>query len=218
MKRITLSIMLLLIAVGVFAQDGQTTQPQQMKTLFGNSGIRSNGAYGGISTGYTQIDGLDAITIGGKGAWLINHQIGIGLAGHGFLTERKFDSELSDDYRFAGGYGGLVFEFIVAPNSPIHLSFNSIIGAGGVAYARDNDFFNNIDYDPFDEDSEAFFVVEPGVELELNLVKFMRLAFGVSYRYTSDINLTYRASDQMIAGKDLLNGLSGGVTLKFGKF
>ena len=52
MKRITLSIILLFAAVAVFAQDGQSTQPQQMKTLFGNSGIRSNGGYGGISTGY----------------------------------------------------------------------------------------------------------------------------------------------------------------------
>ncbi len=218
MKRITLSVMLLLMAAGVFAQDGQTTQPQQMKTLFGNSGIRSNGGYGGVSTGYTKIDGLDAITVGGKGAWLINHQIGIGLAGHGFMTERRFDAELTDDSRFAGGYGGLMFEFIATPHSPVHLSFSTTVGAGGVSYFRDNDFFNGVDRHTFDEDSEAFFVVEPTVELELNLVKFMRLAFGVSYRYTSDITLTYRSNNQAIAGKDLLNGLSGGVTLKFGKF
>lgn len=217
MKRITLSIILLFAAVAVFAQDGQSAEPQ-MKTLFGNSGIKSNGAYGGISTGYTKIDGLDAITVGGKGAWLINHQIGIGLAGKGFMTERKFDTGLSDDYRFAGGYGGLMFEFIAAPNSPVHLSFSTTIGAGGVSYLRDNHVFDNFDRDPFDEDTEAFFVVEPEVELELNMLKFMRLAFGVSYRYTSDINLTYDTSNQAIAGKDLLNGLSGGVTLKFGKF
>ncbi|MCE7996293.1 MAG: hypothetical protein HEP71_30220 [Roseivirga sp.] len=218
MKRITLSIVLLFMAVAVFAQDGQTTQPQQMKTLFGNSGIRSNGGYGAVSTGYTKIDGLDAITIGGKGAWLINHQIGIGLSGTGFLTERRFDTGLSDDYRFAGGYGGLMFEFIAAPNSPVHLSFSTTVGAGGVSYVRDNHIFDNFDRDPFDEDTEAFFVVEPGVELELNLLRFMRLGFGVSYRYTSDITLTYNANNQAVAGKDLLNGLSGGISLKFGKF
>lgn len=215
MKRITLSLALLLMAVAAVAQDGQ---PQQMKTLFGNSGIRSNGGYGGISTGYTQINDLDAITIGGKGAWLINHQIGIGLAGYGFLSERQFDAELNDDYRFAGGYGGLMFEFIAMPNSPIHLNFPLTIGAGGVSYMRDYDVFNSIDYSPWDEDTQAFFVIEPGVELELNLVKFMRLAVGVSYRYTSDINLTYSSSSEPIAGKGLMNGLSGGVTLKFGKF
>lgn len=218
MKRITLSIILLFAAVAVFAQDGQSTEPEQMKTLFGNSGIRSNGAYGGISTGYTQIDGLDAITMGAKGAWLINHQIGIGIAGYGFISERKADVALNDDYRFAGGYGGLMFEFIAAPNSPIHLSFPLTIGAGGVSYVKNTDLFNDIHYDSFTEDTEVFFVVEPGVDLEMNLLKFMRLGIGVSYRYTSEVNLTYQDNSQAIAGNDLLKGFSGGITLKFGKF
>ena len=36
---------------------------------------------------------------------------------------------------------------------------------------------------------DAFFVIEPAVELEFNLARFFRLAATVSYRYTSDINL-----------------------------
>lgn len=215
MKKTTITLLLLFFATAVFAQD---REEPEIKTLFGSSGIRSNGGYGGVTTGYTRVGDRDAIMIGGKGAWIVNHSIGIGLAGYGFLSEYKFDSQLSDDYQLAGGYGGLMFEFIMSPKSPIHVSFPVTVGAGGVGYVQRNNFNRGNDFDPFDEDSQAFFVVEPGVELELNLVRFMRLAFGLSYRYTSDINLTYESSGEAIVGKDALKGFSGGITLKFGKF
>ena len=61
------------------------------------------------------------------------------------------------------------------------------------------------------EDNTAFIVLEPGVELEMNMFKYFRMAFGVYYRYTSDLHLDY-------SDPDLLTGLSYGVTLKLGKF
>ena len=43
------------------------------------------------------------------------------------------------------------------------------------------------------------------------MLKHFRIAVGVSYRYTSPIRLEYLSAS-------VLNGLSGTVTLKFGKF
>lgn len=203
---------MLLLVTCAFAQ-----QETEMKTVFGNSGIRSNGAYGALTTGYSNIDGRDAILMGARGAWLINHRLGIGLAGTGFLTSSKDDALLNDRYQLAGGYGGLFLEFIVNPNSPVHVSFPLTIGGGGIAYVR-KDYSYNSDFDALEHDSEAFFMVEPGIELELNLVKFMRIAFGASYRYTSDVKLEYTNNNASIVGTDALRGFSGGITLKFGKF
>jgi len=214
MKRTTLTLVLLLLGLTTMAQEKESTS---MRTLFGNSGIRSNGGYGAVTTGYTKMDGLDALVIGGRGAWVVNHSVGIGLAGYGFMSEQKLDLELNDNYQLLGGYGGLMFEFIAMPHSPVHLSFPLVIGAGGVTYAEHDHFVGN-DFNTLTEDTQAFFVVEPGVELELNMLRFMRLAFGVSYRYTSDIDLTYNGSGQRIMDKDVLQGLTGGITLKFGKF
>lgn len=217
MKRITLILLALFIGLTTMAQE-KDKEDREMRTLFGSSGIRSNGAYGAVTTAYTKMDGRDAIMVGGRGAWVINHSIGIGLAGYGFMTEHKADTELNDDYQLLGGYGGLMFEFIVNPNSPVHLSFPMTIGAGGVTYSQRDSFRRNNDFDRLSEDTQAFFVVEPGVELEMNVVRFMRLAVGVSYRYTSDVDLTYTGTSQRIMDKDVLHGLSGGITLKFGKF
>ena len=60
-------------------------------------------------------------------------------------------------------------------------------------------------------DSDAFFVFEPGMEIELNIVSFFRIAIGGSYRYTSDINLIGH-------DPDLLRNFNAYFTLKFGKF
>ncbi|KYG83588.1 hypothetical protein AWN68_01940 [Roseivirga echinicomitans] len=211
MKTTILSIALLLfIGFGAFAQEPD----QEFRTIFNNNGIRSNGGYGGITTGYSKIADRDAILIGGHGAWLINHQFGLGFGGTAFATERKTDTQLNNRYSIAGGYGGLRMEVILMPKSPIHLSFPILVGAGGVTYVesgRDYDFAR-------EEDSQAFFVTEAGAEIEINVIKFMRLSFGAHYRYTSDIGLTYLDGGAPITDKDALRGMSGKISLKFGKF
>ncbi|WP_420384770.1 hypothetical protein [Roseivirga sp.] len=197
-------------ALNLQAQD----DPQKMRTLFNNGGIRSNGGYGAVTVGYTQIANADAITIGGQGAWLINHQFGIGLAGTGFITERAYDANLDNRYLTTGGYGGLMLEFIAMPHSPVHLSFPVTIGAGGISYVQ-----SNRDFDFYDsEDSQAFFVVEPGVDIEFNLLPFVRFGLGVKYRVTSDIDLTYLDSGARILEQDAMTGFSTSFNLKFGKF
>jgi hypothetical protein len=54
-------------------------------------------------------------------------------------------------------------------------------------------------------------MIEPGVVLGINLLKFMRLDLGVSYRYAPGINLPETDSD-------LLNGFNATASLKFGRF
>jgi hypothetical protein len=210
MKTTIFTLALLLIGFSSFGQDGN----KEFKTIFSNNGLRSNGAYGGITTGYTQIADRDAILMGAHGAWLINHRFGLGFGGTGFITEHQDDLQLNSRYSLAGGYGGLRMEFIAFPESPIHVTFPLLIGAGGVTYSE-----MGRDYEiGREEDSRGFFVTEAGAEIELNLIKFMRLSFGMSYRYTSDIDLTYFDSGSSIVGKDALRGLSGSISLKFGKF
>jgi hypothetical protein len=60
-------------------------------------------------------------------------------------------------------------------------------------------------------DQSQFFVIEPSIEVELNVIRFMRIAAGVSYRYASNLNLITTPNDSF-------NNFSGSVTLKFGRF
>ena len=94
------------------------------------------------------------------------------------------------------------------------MSFPVTIGAGGVSYVRSNRDFEFYE----SEDSHAFFVVEPGVDVEFNLLPFVRFGVGVKYRVTSDMEMTYIDSGNRILDRDALSGFSTALTLKFGKF
>ncbi len=219
MKKIIVLALFLAVTFSTFAQE-KTDKPQ-MKTLFGNNDRIRHGGYGGILINYSQLNdkdlkNKDAILVGARGAWIIDHHFAIGIGGMGFASQNKFNND-SDDYVLGGGYGGLIFEPILAPFNVVNVSFPILVGAGGAAYTK---YFEDQDYEDDDYywdryDASAFFVVEPGVEINLNLVKFMRVSFGGYYRYTSGLNLE---NPNGITNKELLNGFSCGLGLKFGKF
>lgn len=197
---------------------GQEEKNNEMKTIFGPSDHKiSHGGYAAFSMGYTQIDGQDAFTLGGRAAWVIDHHIALGLAGKGLVNSVYLDGywdkvKPGQGYYLVGGYGGFFVEPIIGTNFPVHVSFPILFGGGGLAlneYTWHDYQWDNNNYDPYDYD--AYFVVEPGVELELNVVKFFRVAFGASYRFTSDLHMAY-------VPKDMMNGINGSVTFKFGKF
>nr|WP_319399108.1 hypothetical protein [uncultured Carboxylicivirga sp.] len=227
MKRL---LSILLISIVVLSLKAQDTN--EVKTLFGGNKDQSNGGYGAVMIGYSQIWDRDAILIGGRGGWIINHNFALGMGGYGFMTDPKTDpfimdatTNLNSKYQITGGYGGLLFEPILGAKKPVHLSFPILIGAGGIAYTKhwENNDYNN-DYREIYEDSDAFFVLEPTIELEFNMLKFFRLAFSASYRYTSNINLSYqdyrdpKPDPNVIGTQDMLRGMNYGITLKFGKF
>lgn len=199
-------------------------EKEQISTLFGGSdGKTTHGGWAGLTFGYTKVGGKDTYLMGARGGWLINHHVTIGLAGTGIISDGTYNihpyinKEKSVGADLAGGYGGLFFETTIAPMSPLHVTIPVIIGAGGIAYINNN--WNGDDaYDPDHNDynndtydSDAYFVFEPGIEVELNLMKFMRFAIGGSYRYTSNINM-------VDSSKGMLRGFNGTASLKFGWF
>ena len=129
-KRSIALCMGLALCLASFAQ----ASDDEMATIFGRSGDHSHGGYGAITLSYTTINKKDAMTIGGRGVWIIDHNFGIGMGGCGFITEPQMDLILEEEYQINGGYGGLILEPIIGAKKPIHLSFPVLIGAGGVSY------------------------------------------------------------------------------------
>jgi len=216
-KIILLSILAAFVATNISAQDDEDSnvnrrekkeKNDEIQTIFGK--VDSYGGYGAITMGYTQINDADALIIGGKGAWVVGHNMAFGVGGSGFFTDYMWDTALNLNTNYQGGYGGFFIEPILLPKFPAHISIPVFIGVGGIAYVSDLNLETN-NWEDAVEDNTAFVIIEPGVELEMNLFKYFRMAFGVYYRYTSDLNLEY-------SKPDILQGLSYGVTLKLGKF
>ncbi len=205
------SVFLLLASFVLVPLHGQDDD-NQIKTLFGKQ--RTNGGYGAFSVGYSQINSLNAITMGGRGAWIIGHSLALGFYGSGFATDfRVLTADQS--YNLVGGHGGIFVEPILLPKFPVHLSFPVMAGVGGIAYTINKQPGFTGNFDGYIQSSTVFMLAEPGVELELNLTRWFRFAVGAAYRFTSDVRLN---NTDVAIPSDVLKGISGGVTLKFGKF
>ncbi|MFA6404119.1 MAG: hypothetical protein WCX31_21210 [Salinivirgaceae bacterium] len=191
------------------------TEHQEYQTLFGNN--ITHGGYGGLSIGYTKIGTNDALYSGFKGAWIVGHGIGIGIAGNGMVTELAADLFPNQEYSFiSAGYGGLLLEPILFGLKPVHISMPIIIGTGAVVFDSGN--YNEMSNS--DVFWRQFFVVEPALEIEMNVTRFFRLAVGGSYRFTSDTDMVVTVLNEpyTVVGKNDLNTYNVYLSFKFGKF
>lgn len=174
-------------------------------------------AYVSSYTGFTQVGDRGGIQMGGSLVWLKNKRWGFGLAGYAIQNSLQNDAVLSADYRLAGGYGGLFMEYTLNPAKQIHFSFPLTVGGGGLAYKQDIDRSLNL-AEPIIEASKAFFVVETAANVEMNVIKYLRVGLGLGYRYTTNTTLLYNENPGEIIGGAALSGFTFGVTVKVGIF
>jgi hypothetical protein len=216
MKKLAMFFGILAIALSAFSQENEEytdNGKSEIQTLMGKN--NQVGGYGAISVQYTELQDRDAFVFGAKGGIVMGHMMTIGLGGSGFFNDVKYDDATGQDISLAGGYGGFFFEPIIMPKFPVHIAFPILIGAGGLSVVSVNDDEDwNDNYKS--EASDAFMVIEPGVEVEMNITRFFRFCVGAYYRYTSDVDI----QDPLYGSisKDILRGFSGGVTFKFGRF
>lgn len=198
------------IAAVVLVAQNDSTRNQEIKTLFGSK-PHSHGGFASLGVGYSQIDQQDAFTSTFRGAWLIDHTFAIGISATGFSNDLYINHPSGANISsIQGGFGGILLQPVIAPRFPVHVSFPVTLGVGGVASLQTH-YYDDFDATWYVNDEAFFFIAEPGVELELNLVRFIRASFGVSYRYTSSVLLQGYEND-------VLHGLSGNFSLSFGKF
>jgi len=180
-------------------------------TLFGNNKI-VHGGYGSLNFAYSEINDLNAASLGGRSVWIIGHWFACGIAGTGFINDMNYISSEDQYMKLTGGYGGLLLEPIILPSFPIHISLPVVVGGGGIAYVTSHGISDVYEPPTYIDDATSFIIVEPGAEIELNFLKHVRIAIGITYRFTSEIIL----HDVITAYP--LNGWTGTAALKFGKF
>ena len=217
MKKIVIisTLMILFTAVAVSQQDTVFQYykgSSDIKTLLGSN--KHGGRYNSLSLGYSIINNKQALVFGHRISWLVGHSMGIGMGINGFINENHYVDEIDKDGFLLGGYGGFYLEPIILPGFPVHISFPTLFGLGGVAL-RTNDEDREIG-DPIFQDSEAFLILEPGADIELNLTKSFRLGIGASYRFTSPFELN--ASDEYRIDVKQIRTFTFKLTFKLGRF
>ena len=168
----------------------------------------------GLYTGFAPLDNLDAFLIGGQIMYYPSIRTGVGFNANALLSKSFYSETLQKDIRVEGGYGGLAIEYVLFPKSVIHINLPLTLGAGGYNYVESEDPFAPID----PENSEAFFMIEVGAELEVNVAKFLKIGAGFSYRSISGSDFLNRDNNQDIIKASALEGVNYGIILKFGRF
>ena len=214
MKKFSLiPVIIILLASSAYSQEGelQYYKDKDIKTLLGKD--RSGGKYGAIFIGYSGIDSRQTLVFGQKLTWLPVRTVGIGMGINEFISEYRHDDVSGRDIYVMGGFGGMYIEPVVMPRMPVHASFPILLGFGGMSqvYSDDPFLISNM----FDE-LQTFLILEPGVEVELNLTKTMRLAAGITYRFTTPFELS--SSESYAVDIESLRSLTFKLVFKFGRF
>ena len=188
-----------------------------IQTVF-KGGTHSITGYGAITNKFTYLGGEFANLVGAYGGVYINHQFMIGAGAAAMTNNLSVPFEYSTsplrDMSYEYGQVGLIMEFAPASNKAVHLAFSLFSGAGFTLQHERTDWDdhdNDFDFDEDVEDENWFFVLEPGIQFEVNVFKWMRFSPGISYRaaFQSD-GLGMRDSD--------VSNVSYNATLKFGRF
>ncbi len=209
---------------------GQTDSSQvaelEIQSIFESGDI--TGGYAALGFGYSAINQNDAAMLHFRGGWISNRSFVFGLFATGFINSSEPNPTLGNvyeyEYNLEGAYGGIYLEKLYFPYSGFHVSTPVFFGAGGIFYACDYYEFTGRDYywSTFTVDSDLFLLIEPSIELEFNVLSFLRIAFYTSYRLSTNVNLKgysdITGEYVPLTKKSVFNGLSLGINMKLGKF
>jgi hypothetical protein len=220
MKKFLLFFLLTFFSFPLFAQDDSTYSNKE-EVIFPK--IQKIGVFGGPSMKIGQINRTVGLFMGGEGGVILNNQLIIGGGGYSLITNVDASSYFEPKLELNMDYGGVIFGYIDRSNQAIHYSIHTLIGGGEISWSNQNSWLgfkgSNDNEDKFSKDS--YFVIEPGVNIEMRLYKNVEMDFGLNYLFAFDVNsqITLNSDNGQTYIKKLgnndLNGISGTLKVKF---
>ncbi|MCP4133394.1 MAG: hypothetical protein GY754_20670 [bacterium] len=200
------------MAAALWAQEEGAVEDTREKpsTIFNDEEYTFSG-YGAPVVRFSKIGEQYAWLAGGRGGLIINENLvlGAGCYGIAYPTKRReivAGGYTGDKPNMYMGYGGALIEYYFFPKSLFHLQAGVLVGGGGIVFAEDN-----ANDDSLKHTADGFFVVEPEVNLFVNVTRFARIGVGGSYRYVNGVD-----SDGL-SNSDI-RGFSASVMFAFGWF
>lgn len=200
------TLRLLAFALILFAIPGSLKlfgQDKPVRYLFQSGNKIQVSGFGGPFVSFSSVKDEFAVLTGGGGAALFNQTFFIGGYGEGLSTEH-FVRDLQiynsssqtnhyyDKMQVTFGHGGLWLGYIQNHQNLIHWGGSAKIGAGGVGLT-----YPGLSSDKFDMlMNDVVFVFIPQLEMEMNLLPWMKMNFGASYRFVNGVNKTYSFRQQ----------------------
>ncbi|MDO9511784.1 MAG: hypothetical protein Q7J34_08490 [Bacteroidales bacterium] len=199
---------------------------KQRFLLDDENGIQITG-FGAPIFEFSEIDNDLSVCMGGGGAVMFNQQFYIGGYGMGLVpVNGKYNFSMRN---FINGqliqysnlspifaHGGLWLGYIHDSDKIVHYGLSTKIGWGTLGFV-------DLQYNIHDSEIgiDPIFVITPQAEIEINMLKWFKVNFGLGYHYVGGVDATYVNNDNKnirYYDKNAFNSLTGSVTLLFGGF
>lgn len=170
------------------------------------------GAFLELNTMPTFINNQPGMMTGGGLSLVFGHSLNLGVAGYGLITNvqsNTFDTT-GNYYNLQTGYGGITIEPVFFSKKLVHISFPVLLGMGATSLSH-FDLYDSQTYEANWSDPDYYYIVRPGMNIEINLLRILRLDLGFNYRFTTGYNFNNTNPGN-------LNGWSGNIGLKLGWF
>ena len=209
-KFLVLATILALPVYLIAAEADSVKEEPPIQTLIPAGDVRS-GFFAGPVIKAGAIDGQSAVLFGVRGGWVINRTFIVGVGGYGLANMMYQTRNASADTSVSLGYGGLELEYLLSSSNVVHATFMTLIGAGGFMVNRLGGSNNN--YNMFHR--TTFFIFEPAVNVEVNILTWLRVSVGAGYRMVTGIDATV---GNRVYNNSTISGLFGAGTIKFGPY
>lgn len=194
-------------ALAAASPPGPLPSPPRDETLFGPGDFHV-GYFGAPVLKAAEVQGNWALLLGGRGGVVLGHTLAFGVGGYictEFVNQDIYTYEGPPDLLFM--YGGLEVEYVLFSHKLVHATGQALIGGGSLVEEQNDEWYHHGGNQIYD----GFFVVEPGVSVELNVLSFFRVAVGAGYLYVNGVEL------EGLANEDF-SGPTAMVQFKFGSF
>ena len=199
----------LLLASQIVAQDTTHTLLKLTRPQYLGLYVAPEVQYGQLNSGFTPFGGASAMLMIGK-------RFAIGVTAQRSLTESYSPKGVSPLY-LQGAFGGLKMEYTAKPNAAIHVTFPLVIGAGFASVDSTlnsgGHFENHMTRNGDHFSDNTFVVIQPGIQVEANLIRYAKVFVGANYRVA--IANTGNAAN---IPSNTLSGVSVNAGLKLGLF
>jgi hypothetical protein len=202
MIKAKLLLLFFAIATTITAQNNEDT-----KTVFGK-GKPEIGYFVSPSFQFGEIAGSTAVLPGLGIGIVLNNRIYLGLNYKYIATENTPEGESDNRLYLDQRYCGLRFEYAIQPKSVVHFNFPVELGVGETELDL-KDSYENEGLVPTDDAWFAY--LEPGVALEINLNKYIKLNISGGYRFVSNVSFRNLTENDMM-------GITCSAGLKIGIF
>ena len=227
----------LMLVVAMLSASNLFAQDDTMHTLVKLSAPKYIGLYVAPEYQYGQAAGVFNSYVGSSAMLIMNKKMAIGVTGF-TNTQENFAPAKVSPLLLRSSFGGLKLEYTPRPNSAVHVTFPLVVGFGvaqldSVSYTsiknptidsldkehgggKGNHYNNGNDFGGKNSNrgiSNDYFIIQPGIQLEANIFRAVKLFGGVNYRIAFPTE-TVTAP----LANSTLSGLSANIGLKVGLF